>query len=145
MLTTRFPRSIPAAALNRTVDQLVNSVFNDLPTFEVAQRRFPSINVWEDAQHLYVEAEVPGFSIGELNITITGNELTISGTRAQAKPDGAAFVRRERPFGTFSRTLRVSTEVDSAKVGATLVNGVLTITLPKAEAVKPRKIEVKAN
>lgn len=145
MLTARFPRLIPADPLNRTVDQLVESVFQDFPAFGVSTRRFPSMNAWEDAQNLYVEAELPGFSIGDLDITLSGNELTISGARSETKPEGATFFRRERPSGRFSRTVRIATEVDPAKVSATLVNGVLTVALPKAEASKRRKIDVKVS
>lgn len=145
MLTARFPRMIPTAGLPQTVDRLVESVFNDFPAFGVSTRPFPSINAWEDEHAIFVEAELPGFSIENLNISITGNELTISGVRPEATPSGATFYRRERPSGTFSRTLRIATDVDASKVGASLTNGVLTVTLPKAEAVKPRKIEVKVN
>jgi HSP20 family protein len=145
MLTARFPRMIPSPAQNPTVDQLLDSVFREFPAFGASARPFPSMNAWEDTANLYVEAELPGFRIDDLEITFSGNELTISGTRAETKPEGAAFFRRERPSGAFSRTLRVSTEIDGSKVSATLANGVLTVVLPKAEAVKPRKIDVKVN
>lgn len=145
MLTARFPRMIPGGALSQTMDQLVESVFNDFPAFGVSTRRFPSVNAWEDAHNLYLEAELPGFKIEELDITFTGGELTIRGTRNETKPEGATFYRRERPSGSFSRTLRVGTEVDASKISASLTNGVLTVTLPKAEAAKPRKIDVKVS
>jgi HSP20 family protein len=143
MLTARFPRTLPTSVYGRAVDQLVESVFQDFPAFGVSTRRFPSMNAWEDANNLYIEAELPGFRIEDLEITLTGSELTISGTRNVANPEGATFYRRERPSGSFSRTVRIGTDVDGSKVNAALVNGVLTITLPKAEAVKPRKIDVK--
>lgn len=145
MLTARFPRMIPSSAQNRTMDQLLDSVFSEFPAFGVSTRPFPSMNAWEDTSNLYVEAELPGFRIGDLEITFSGNELTISGTRGETKPEGATFFRRERPSGAFTRTLRVGTEIDGSKVSATLVNGVLTVVLPKAEAAKPRKIDVKVS
>lgn len=146
MLTARLPRTVPTPGVyGRSVDELVESVFHDFPAFGVSTRRFPSINAWEDANNLFIEAELPGFRIEDLDITLTGNELTISGTRAETKPEGATFYRRERPSGAFSRTARVGFEVDGSKVTASLVNGVLKVTLPKAEAVKPRKIDVKIN
>jgi HSP20 family protein len=144
MLTARFPRMIPATAFARTMDQLVDSVFSD-SALAAPARRFPAVNAWEDAQGVYVEAELPGFKIEDLDITFSASELTIQGKRGETKPEGATVHRRERPTGAFSRTLRVATDVDAGKVSATLVNGVLTVTLPKAEAARPRKIDVKIN
>lgn len=144
MLTARF-QSPSAPILPRTMNELVESVFNDMPPFGVSTRRYPALNAWEDAQALHVEAELPGFRIEDLEITMKGNELTISGTRADAAIEGATLHRRERPSGSFSRTLRIGTEVDAGAVSASLKHGVLTVTLPKAEAAKPRKIEVKVS
>lgn len=145
MLTTRFPRMIPSSAFSHTVDQLVDSVLHEFPAFSAPARPSPALNAWEDAANLYVEAELPGFSIKDVEITFSANELTISGTRPNTKPEGAALHRRERSTGAFSRTLRIGTDVDGAKISATLVNGVLNIVLPKAEAAKPRKIDVKVS
>lgn len=145
MLTARFQGTplTPGSTLPRSVDQLVESVFNDFPAFGVSTRRFPSLNAWEDVHNIYVEAELPGFRIEDLDITMKGNELTISGTRAESAPEGATFYRRERPSGSFLRSIRVATDIDWSHASATLTNGVLTVTLPKSEAAKPRKIEVK--
>lgn len=141
MLTARFPRMIPACAFSQTVDQL----FHEFPSFSTPARTFPALNAWEDASSIFVEAELPGFSIKDVEITFSGNELTISGTRAETKPEGATLHRRERSSGSFSRTLRVGADVDGAKISATLTNGVLTVVLPKAEAARPRKIDVKVS
>jgi len=107
---------------------------------------FPAINVWEDEQALHVEAELPGYSMSDVDITTLGNELTIAGSRRGATPDNVHFRRRERDAGGaagFKRTLRIGVPIDTEKVKATLVSGVLTVTLPKAEAAKPRKIEIR--
>lgn len=146
MLNTRFGRPHPASSFNQTVNQIFESAFADLTHGSSRSvRAFPALNAWEDAQNLYLEAELPGFRIEDLDITLANNELTISGKREDLTPEGATFVRRERASGSFLRTLRISTDVDAANVGASLINGVLTITLPKAEAAKPRKISVKTN
>lgn len=145
MFATSFPRLLPAAAaLTQTMDRLVDSVFNDRLALGRSMSTFPGINVWENDQNVFVEAELPGFKIEEVDITFAGNELTIQGKRADAAPEGATFHRRERWTGSFTRTLRLATEIDESKISATLENGVLTVTLPKAEAAKPRRIEVKA-
>ncbi len=105
---------------------------------------FPAVNAWEDDQAVSIEAELPGFALDDIEITMTGRTLTLSGKRETALPEGAAYVRRERPQGRFSRTLTLNTDIDTAKISASLDKGVLRITLPKAESVKVRRIEVKS-
>lgn len=105
---------------------------------------FPAINAWEDEQAISIEAELPGFALEDIEITMTGRTLTLSGKREVELPQGSAFVRRERPQGRFSRTLTLNTDIDSGKISASLDKGVLRITLPKAESVKVRRIEVKS-
>ena len=107
-------------------------------------RAVPALNVWEDDTHLYAEAEVPGMKFGDLEITLMGNELTIKGTREeQAAQKDVSYVRRERSVRSFSRVVRLPSDVDAEKVTARLEDGVLTVTIPKSEASRPRKIEIK--
>ncbi|TWU43499.1 Spore protein SP21 [Novipirellula aureliae] len=107
---------------------------------------FPPLNLWEDDDNLYVEAELPGFELDDLEIYVTGgNQLSISGERKQPEHEAAVWHRRERAFGKFRRTLELVGRVDSDKVSAHFNNGVLMLTMPKAEEAKPRRIEVKAN
>jgi HSP20 family protein len=139
MLATRFSTMFPPApfSINRLTDALLGA-----ESHPGAARAFPSMNVWETDEAVVVEAELPGFSIEDVDITMTGKEVTISGTRAHTEPKGKVFLRRERPTGRFSRTLRLSTDIDGSRGAATLQNGVLTVTLPKAEEARPRKIRV---
>lgn len=109
----------------------------------VSHNAFPAINAWEDDQAVFVEAELPGFKLDDIEITMTGRTLTLNGRRESALPEGSAFVRRERPQGRFSRSLTLNTDIDVQKISASLDRGVLQITLPKAETVKVRRIEVK--
>jgi len=105
---------------------------------------FPALNAWEDDHNFYVEAELPGFRIEDVELHVRGAELTLSGERKpQEKPD-VTYHRRERAHGRFHRTLELPVPIEADKVQATLSDGVLTVTLPKAEAARPRKIEVKA-
>jgi HSP20 family protein len=107
---------------------------------------YPALNVWEDNDSLFVEAELPGFDLTDLEIFVDGeNHLSIKGERQKPELEDAAWHRRERGYGAFSRTVELPSDVDADKVTASLKAGVLTITLPKKEAVKPRRIEVKAN
>lgn len=107
---------------------------------------FPLLNVSEDAEKFTVEAELPGMAAEDLDITITGKNLSIKGARKPPEPpEGARFHRRERGFPSFSRAIGLPSEVDSGKVEAKFIDGVLTLVIPKAEALKPRQITVSAS
>jgi HSP20 family protein len=81
----------------------------------------------------------------QVDLAVVGNELTVKVERPAPERQETTFHRQERPTGSFSRTLRLPTEVAVDKVEATLQQGVLTIRLPKAEAARPRKISVQAS
>lgn len=105
---------------------------------------YPAVNLWEDDNSLYVEAELPGFELNELEIYVTGgNQLTVKGERKQPELPSGTWHREERGFGSFSRMIELPNRVDSDKVSAEFKHGVLTVTLPKSAEVKPRRIEVK--
>jgi HSP20 family protein len=102
------------------------------------------VNVWEDEEKLYVEAELPGLKLEDLTIEITeGNVLTIQGERKPAEAPKGVWHRQERGFGKFARALELPYPVEAAKVEAKFENGVLFVALPRAEAAKPRRIAVK--
>lgn len=104
----------------------------------------PLVNVWEDENALHAEADLPDIDPTKLDVNVTeGNRLTISGERKAPEIAGATWIRQERPFGLFSRTVELPFMVDPDRVEATYELGVLKITLPKSEAAKPRKITVK--
>jgi len=106
---------------------------------------YPPLNVWEDADALHVEAELPGLNLNDLEIYVTGgNQLTIKGERKPSVPEQGVWHREERPAGVFSRSLTLPFSVDADKVEARFENGVLRVKLPKHESSKPRKINVKA-
>lgn len=105
---------------------------------------YPPLNIWEDDGALYVEAELPGFDLSDLEMYVTGeNQLSIKGKRQPVELENGTWHRQERGFGSFSRVLDLPVLVNSGKVSAEFKNGVLTITLPKREDAKPRRIEVK--
>jgi HSP20 family protein len=105
---------------------------------------FPAVNVWEDADNLHAEAEIPGVSKDDLEVYAIGNELVIKGRRNGAQGESVAYHRQERGTGDFTRVVTLPIDVQADKVDARLHDGVLSITLPKVEAVKPRKISVQA-
>lgn len=105
----------------------------------------PALNVWEDETAFYVEADLPAVSPDKLDITVKeGSRLTLSGERKPTDPPNAVWHRQERFTGTFTRELTLPTPVDADKVEAKFELGVLKLTLPKSEAARPRKINVKA-
>lgn len=105
---------------------------------------FPLLNVSSTADTYIVRAELPGIKPGELDITASGDNLTLSGVRKIPEENQKAkYHRRERESGKFSRALTLPGPMDSNKVEARLKNGILTIMIPKAEEAKPRKIAIK--
>ena len=153
MVTGLFNAGFPMVTLRRSpapgwdMDRLFGRALAGWPRLSIAARSgrvYPAINVWEDEENLYAEAEVPGIKLEHIEVTVVGDELTVAGERKAPYGEETAFHRRERGFGTFRRVIGLPGEVDAERVFATLNHGVLRITLPKAEAAKPRKIEVKS-
>lgn len=102
----------------------------------------PRINLYDKGENFTIRAEVPGFTKDDLTIKIQGNYLEISGKRNSDVPEGYSVHRAERGTLSFSRSMTLPSDVDSSKVAATLKDGVLDLTLPKAEAAKPKMITV---
>ncbi|HEY1064676.1 MAG TPA: Hsp20/alpha crystallin family protein [Pirellulales bacterium] len=134
----------PFSLLRREMDQwlhgLNRAVGNPAPT---SGGVFPALNVWDAGEAFHVEAELPGLKWDELDVSVLGNELTLSGNYPAKSQENATYHRRERGVGSFKRVLKLPTEVNAEKVEAELSAGVLKLVLPKAEAAKPRKIEVR--
>jgi len=115
------------------------------PGAGVAVAAYPPLNLWEDEDRLYVETELPGMSIDDLEIFVNGrDQLSIKGVRKPPSVEGGAWHRQERGIGGFSRLFDLPVDVDPNGVEADFKDGVLTITMPKSEESKPRRIEVKS-
>ena len=126
--------------MQQKMDQLMGST--PFATFRNANV-FPPVNVGEDQDNFYLQAELPGVSSNDLDVQADAKSVAISGKR-NAASEGSDFKhhRRERSAGQFSRMIALSGEIESEKVTAKLENGILLLTLPKAEAVKPRQITI---
>jgi HSP20 family protein len=109
------------------------------------RRSFPAVNVWVRDEAFFVEAEVPGLKLTDLDLTVTGNELTLSGGREDATGEDVTYHRRERGVGRFGRVIHLPGEVEADSVEASLKDGVLTVKLPRAAALRPRRIEVRSS
>jgi len=142
---SRLNGGLPLNQVRRGMDQLLEDFFGaSAPRALVPARAFPALNVWEDGDNLFAEAELPGVASEDVDVSVVGNELTLKGRRVVSAEEGVAYHRRERGVGEFTRVVRLPVDVNADKVEATLTNGVLTIKLPKSEAAKPRKIQVSA-
>ncbi len=149
MVFRRVNTLLPVAQLRDEMDRLVHDFFTppgDGPAARwVADRPaggFPPLNIWDDGDALYAEAELPGVNSEDLDISVMAGDLTIRGRRGEPQQSGVAYHRQERGTGQFNRVLRLPVEVDASKVEASLTDGVLRIKLPKAESAKPKKIKV---
>ena len=105
---------------------------------------FPPINLTQDDDNFYLRAEVPGIKPDELSISAIRNRLSVAGKREiQREHERVSYHRKERAEGSFNRIVTLPTEVDAERVDAKYTDGILTITLPKAEEAKPRQIAVR--
>ena len=125
----------------------MNRLFNNYPatTGSRVNPGYPAMNVWTNEDGVVVTAELPGIDPEKLDIAVVENTLTLSGERTPLKlAEGDVYHRRERGCGKFTRSFQLPFNVEANNVQAVYEKGVLHITLPRAEADKPRKIVVKA-
>jgi len=136
----------PVLNLRSEMDRMVRNYFGPAVARAASVAAgFPPLNVWEEGDTLYAEAEVPGVKSEDIDVSVVGSDLILHGQRQSDQSEGTSYHRQERGFGEFNRVLRLPAEVDANRVEAQLTDGVLTITLPKAESAKPRKIQVNAS
>ncbi|OAI51584.1 hypothetical protein AYO47_07015 [Planctomyces sp. SCGC AG-212-M04] len=123
-------------------------LFDELTTAsrpQLSPAAFPALNAWSDEDHFYLEAEIPGMSLEDLEIFVSeGQLLTIKGRRAESQIEGSTWLRRERGSGAFERQIQLPGPINQEGVDATLKQGVLTMKLPKAQEIRPKRINVKA-
>jgi HSP20 family protein len=134
--------------LRREIDEAFRSIGTGrtvVPHFLAGgqSRRFPLVNISEDAGEVRVEALLPGVNPAELEISVLRNTLTVAGERkAPEVVKNLVWHRNERGYGKFTRTVELPAEIDSSKVTAECRDGLLTVTMAKAESAKPKKITV---
>jgi len=124
----------------------MDSLFTDYDrgTLKAAHATWPRVNMYDADSKVVLEAEVPGVSKDNLDITVTKDVLALSGVRRVDVPEGYSVHRRERGALKFARSFTLPDRVDPEKVAAELKDGVLTITLEKAPEAQPKKITVSA-
>jgi HSP20 family protein len=129
--------------VRREMDNLMNYEWAPLARGAAA---FPPVNVWENEKGLVLTAELPGLDASQLDVSLEKDTLTISGARtggpaANAEED---FVRRERWFEPFKRTVELPFDVDPDKCDASYEKGVLTVRLERRPELQPKKLTIKA-
>ncbi len=134
-------------AMERVFDRFMDESLLDMPTVWQrgnGQSNSLALDVAEQEDKFLVKASVPGINPEDIEITFTDGVLTIKGeTKDEHEVKEENYHLRERHYGSFMRRIALPTNIDADKIDATNENGVLTLTLPKAEDVKPRRIEVK--
>jgi HSP20 family protein len=135
------------SSLRDELDRLFESPWAELSrTSQLLSGWTPALDVHEDKDNFVVHAELPGMKREEIEVSLHDGALGISGERKlEKKYEEAEVYRTERFFGKFQRTVTLPAPVAADKVKAQYKNGVLTITLPKTEAAKPKQIEVNVN
>ena len=108
-----------------------------------AARMYPLVNLHDDGENFFVEALMPGVDPDKVEVTVLGNGLTISGQKTPVGDVADERVHRmERAAGRFMRTIQLPTEIERDRVSAEYRNGLLLLTLPRAEASKPRRVQI---
>jgi HSP20 family protein len=105
---------------------------------------FPALNVFRNPDGVVIRAELPGVDPADVSVTAEGRRLTISGERKASEEPNGGYHRRERPWGKFSRSITLPADVDGSQAGATLRDGVLTLSIPQHESSKRRQIAVQS-
>ena len=147
---TRIPKSpfiTPRVPFHGLFDRMFENVWgdSDFVTDSEAGRRtwLPAVDIYENDDAFVATADLPGLKKDDIDVSIEDNVLTVSGERKFEKSeDEGSFRRVERSYGTFRRSFTLPRGVESAKVEAKFEDGVLTLTLPKSELAKSRKITV---
>ena len=150
LIRYQAPESTPWPALDRwsNLRDELNSFF-DMPFWSSFGRTgqlftgwSPALDLYESGNHLVAVVELPGMRKEDIDISLHDGTLTISGEHKRESTKGETAQRTERYVGTFRRSITLPTRVDSSTVSATYQDGILKVTLPKAEEAKPKQIQV---
>jgi HSP20 family protein len=133
----------PFRELHREVGRLIVS----LDPFQSASRLqgYPPLNVFDGGDRYLMSVQLPGMTAADIELTIAGETITIRGERR--RPEGVkddSYRRQERPMGRWMRSVTLPDRVESGQVAASFADGILTVSIPKAEEARPRRITVSA-
>lgn len=140
--------AVRLATINQLRNGYVHPFFGNLFAFPAfAENRTqgngaPSFDVFETPEGYVLKSDLPGFDKDSVNLTYENKTLTLSGERKRAEVEGLRYHRVESFSGKFSRSIKLPVDIDVTKISAELSNGVLTVTLPKAETALPKQISI---
>jgi HSP20 family protein len=141
---TRWEPVREMMTLREAMDRLFDDAFTR-PVGMSGDSAIPTIDLYQDADEVVVKAALPGLKAEDVQISITADVLTLRGEfKQESEKKEVTYHIREHRQGMFERSVMLPTDVQSDKAKADFENGILTITLPKAEAVKPKTITIKA-
>lgn len=144
MLTYDPFRSDFASPVWRDMRRLQEEMNNLVSRVTTRPTTYPAVNLWTSEEGVVVTAELPGVPLEDLEISVVGDTLTIKGNRPVDTPtDGTTYHRRERGSGRFTRVVQLPFRIEADEVSATMKNGLLNITLPRAHVDRPKTIQVK--
>jgi HSP20 family protein len=140
---TRWEPVREMMSLREAMDRLFDDAFTH-PLSSSGVSAMPALDVYQTPSDVVVKAALPGLKPEEVQITVTADVLTLKGEfKQESEQKENAYLLREQRYGAFERSVALPTEVQADKARADFTNGLLTITLPKAEAIKPRTITIK--
>jgi len=130
--------------MRRQMDRIMDS-FMGRPGFETGAGVFPATNLTESDDFFYLRAELPGVKTDDLDVQATAKSLTIAGQRRlDIEDEKARYHRREREGGHFSRAFAFPKEIEPDRIEARMLNGILTLKVPKAASAKPKRIAIES-
>ena len=137
----------PFLAFQKDIDEVFDNFFpfkSARPSTLFESKWTPRIDVEEDSGRIHIKAELPGVNESDLNVTITGNVLTIAGEKKEEQKEekDGRFIISERFFGSFSRSLTLTADVEADKIKADFKGGVLNVEIPLKESNQTKKIEI---
>ena len=140
----RWEPACEMMTLREAMDRLFDDAFTRPLSLSGNNWSIPAVDMYQTDNEVVVKAALPGIKADELQLNVTGEVLTIKGeTKQENETKEKAYHIREQRWGTFERSIVLPTEVVADKAKADFENGILTITLPKAEEVKPKTINIK--
>lgn len=129
--------------LREAMDRLFDDAFTRPVSLSGAAAALPAVEMYQTNDDVVVRATLPGFKPEDVQLSFTAGVLTLRGESKQEENKDATWYIREYRYGSFERSISLPVEVQSDKARAEFQNGILTVTLPKAEAVKPKTINIK--
>lgn len=145
-LVTRSPKSRSLGWLDNDFDDMFEGFFRPMRTIDESGSHdlVPAVDVSENENEFVVRVEIPGVRKEDVDVTVENGVLTINAENKSEteEKEGERVIRQERRYGKYMRSLRLGTDINESKVKATHKDGVLQVTLPKAEEVKPKRVNV---